>query len=335
MIDSIVKVTGLTKIYNHAVLAVDHISFEVNRGEIFGLLGPNGAGKSTTIGMLNTLLKPTEGTAQIDGIDVVKEPSRVRRIIGVVPQEYTADEDLSGWENIMLIADFYGIPHDTSRQRARELLEMVGLLEASKRKVETYSGGMRRRLELAMGLINKPKVLFLDEPTLGLDVQTRTAIWEHIKKLKSQYNMTILVTTHYLEEADEFCDRIAIIDKGKIVKADTPENLKKSIGGDIITIQLAKDGKEIDQVLKGIEGVFDIKNNGDGLLTLKVSDGGSVAPTIIKIFTQMNLNVTRLTLARPTMDEVYMAYTGRNLREEQASSEETFAMRSTLRRARS
>jgi ABC-2 type transport system ATP-binding protein len=335
MIDSIIKVTGLTKIYNHTVLAVDHISFEVNRGEIFGLLGPNGAGKSTTIGMLNTLLKPTEGEAQIDGIDVVKEPSKVRRIIGVVPQEYTADEDLTGWENIMLIADFYGIPHDISRQRARGLLEMVGLLEASKRKVETYSGGMRRRLELAMGLINKPKVLFLDEPTLGLDVQTRTAIWEHIKKLKSQYNMTILVTTHYLEEADEFCDRIAIIDKGKIIKADTPENLKKSIGGDIITIQLAKDGKGVDQALKGIEGVFDIKNNGDGLLTLKVSDGGSVAPTIIKTFTQMNLNVTRLTLARPTMDEVYMAYTGRNLREEQASSEETFAMRSTLRRARS
>ncbi|MCL4344425.1 MAG: ATP-binding cassette domain-containing protein [Nitrososphaerota archaeon] len=335
MTDSIIKVVGLTKIYNHTVLAVDHISFEVNRGEIFGLLGPNGAGKSTTIGMLNTLLKPTEGTALIDGIDVTKEPSNVRKIIGVVPQEYTADEDLTGWENVMLIADFYGISRDISRQRAKELLEMVGLTEASKRKVETYSGGMRRRLELAMGLINKPKVLFLDEPTLGLDVQTRTAIWEHIRKLKSEYNMTILVTTHYLEEADEFCDRIAIIDRGKIVKADTPENLKKGVGGDIITIQLTKDGKDVDQALKGIQGVTEVKNNGDGLITLKVIDGGAVAPAIIKAFTQMNLNVTRLTLARPTMDEVYMTYTGRNLREEQATSEETFTMRRTMRTARS
>lgn len=335
MTDPIIKVNGLTKIYNHTVLAVDHISFEVNRGEIFGLLGPNGAGKSTTIGMLNTLLKPTEGTALIDGLDVTKEPSNVRKIIGVVPQEYTADEDLTGWENVMLIADFYGISHDISRQRAKELLEMVGLTEASKRKVETYSGGMRRRLELAMGLINKPRVLFLDEPTLGLDVQTRTAIWEHIKKLKSEFNMTILVTTHYLEEADEFCDRIAIIDRGKIIKADTPENLKKSVGGDIITIQLTKDGKDVDQVLKGVQGVTEIKNGGDGLITLKVIDAGAVAPIILRMFTQMNLNVTRLTLTRPTMDEVYMAYTGRNLREEQATSEETFAMRRTMRRARS
>ncbi|MEM0096930.1 MAG: ATP-binding cassette domain-containing protein [Conexivisphaerales archaeon] len=335
MTDPIIKVVGLTKIFNHTVHAVDHISFEVNRGEIFGLLGPNGAGKSTTIGMLNTLLKPTEGTALIDGIDVTKNPSSVRKIIGVVPQEYTADEDLTGWENIMLIADFYGIPRDISRQRASELLEMVGLTEASKRNVETYSGGMRRRLELAMGLINKPRVLFLDEPTLGLDVQTRTAIWEHIRKLKSEYNMTILVTTHYLEEADEFCDRIAIIDKGKIIKADTPENLKRGVGGDIITIQITKDGKDVDLALKGIQGVTEIKNNSDGFITLKVVDGGAVAPEIIRALTQMNLNVTRLTLTRPTMDEVYMTYTGRNLREEQTTSEETFTMRRTMRKARS
>jgi len=335
MSDQIIKAINLTKIYNHSVLAVDHISFEVNRGEIFGLLGPNGAGKSTTIGMLTTLLKPTEGTAIVNGFDVVKEPSSVRKTIGVVPQEYTADEDLTGWENVILIADFYGIPREVSRQRARELLEMVGLAEASKRKVETYSGGMRRRLELAMGLINRPALLFLDEPTLGLDVQTRTAIWEYIKKLKSEYNMTILVTTHYLEEADQYCDRIAIIDRGRIIKVDTPDNLKRSIGGDIITVQLTRNGKEVEQALREIQGVIEVKDNGNGIITLKVTDGGAVAPEIITALTRMNVGVNRLTLSRPSMDEVYMVYTGRNLREEQASSEEMFAMRRTLRRARS
>lgn len=335
MSDQIIKAINLTKIYNNSVLAVDHISFEVNRGEIFGLLGPNGAGKSTTIGMLTALLKPTEGTAIVNGFDVVKEPSSVRKTIGVVPQEYTADEDLTGWENVILIADFYGIPREVSRQRARELLEMVGLAEASKRKVETYSGGMRRRLELAMGLINRPSVLFLDEPTLGLDVQTRTAIWEYIKKLKSEYNMTILVTTHYLEEADQYCDRIAIIDRGRIIKVDSQDNLKRSIGGDIITVQLTRNGKEVNQALREIQGVIEVIDNGNGVITLKVTDGSAVAPVIITELTRMNVGVNRLTLSRPSMDEVYMVYTGRNLREEQASSEEMFAMRRTLRRARS
>ncbi|MBS7660072.1 ATP-binding cassette domain-containing protein, partial [Candidatus Bathyarchaeota archaeon] len=189
----VIKAEGLTKVFNRSLVAVDHISFSVKEGEIFGFLGPNGAGKTTTINMLITVLKPTEGTASVLGYDIVKQANEVRKVIGVVPQEYTADEDLTGYENIMLCADLYGIPRDVAKKRALELLELVELTEFKDKRVETYSGGMRRRLELACGLINRPKVLFLDEPTLGLDVQTRTATWNYIRRLKSEYGMTLFM----------------------------------------------------------------------------------------------------------------------------------------------
>ena len=214
---------NLTKTFDGKVIAVDGVSFEVKQGEIFGFLGPNGAGKSTTINMLTTLLPPTSGKAEVCGFDIHKHPNEVRRSVGVVPQDYTADEDMTGYENILLCGDLYGLPRSDSKPHAVELLQLVELQDAAKRKVSTFSGGMRRRLELACGLINYPKLLFLDEPTLGLDVQTRTAVWKYIRQLKQDYNMTLFMTTHYLEEADGLCDRIAIIDHGHIIKIGTPD----------------------------------------------------------------------------------------------------------------
>src|SRR4030043_648362 len=241
MSDDVIKAEGLTKVFNGNLVAVDHVNFNVKHGEIFGFLGPNGAGKTTTINMLITILKPTEGKASILGYDIAKQNNEVRYSIGVVPQEYTADEDLTGYENILLCADLYGIPREVSKKRASELLELVELTAFKDKKVQTFSGGMRRRLELACGLINRPKVLFLDEPTLGLDVQTRAATWNYIKTLKKEYGMTLFMTTHYLEEADALCDRVAIIDHGKIIVVGTPTELKDSLGGDIITLSIEKE----------------------------------------------------------------------------------------------
>ncbi len=328
-----IKATGLTKVYPGGVLAVDHVSFTVNEGEVFALLGPNGAGKSTTIGMLTTTLKPTDGTALVGGHDIIREPEKVRRVIGVVLQEYTADEDLTGYDNIMLMASLYGIPKQVAKDRALELLEMVGLSSAKDRKVETYSGGMRRRLELAMGLINRPRILFLDEPTLGLDVQTRAAIWDYIIKLKQEYGMTILVTTHYLEEADMYGDRVAIIDHGKILDIGSPDELKNKVGGDMITLETSGLVDGAQNALKSLNQVRSVELK-DGKVIIKVSDGPSAIPSIVSALQGQGITILRLSMSRPTMDEVYISYTGRSLRDESGSSEEAFVMRRTIRRAR-
>ena len=328
-----IKAINLTKKFGNFV-AVDHINFEVYDGEIFGFLGPNGAGKSTTIKMLTTVLKPTEGTAIVNGYDIIKEPAKVRQSIGVVPQEYTADEDLTGWENIMMMAGLYGIPKSVAEERAKELLEMVELTYAANRKVSTYSGGMRRRLEIAMSLVSRPKVLFLDEPTIGLDAQTRAAIWQYIRKLKEEYDMTIFVTTHYLEEADMYGDRIAIIDKGKILAIGSPKELKERIGGDVISLQTNNDEKALT-VLSNLftDGILEVKKFQDGI-RIKVKNGEEKAPAILEVLMKNGIKVTRMSITEPTMDEVYMEITGKSLRDEEASSQEMFAFRRTLRRAR-
>ena len=326
-----IKAINLTKVFGKLV-AVDHINFEVREGEIFGFLGPNGAGKSTTIKMLTTVLKPTEGTAIVNGYDIIKDPARVRSSIGVVPQEFTADEDLTGWENIMMMAGLYGIRKDVARERARELLDMVELTQAMNRKVETYSGGMRRRLEIAMSLISRPKILFLDEPTVGLDAQTRSAIWNYIMKLKREYGMTIFVTTHYLEEADLYADRIAIIDHGKILAIGSPKELKESIGGDVVMLTTTSD-EEAMKLLQNLDGVLDVKKV-DGMLRIKVKHGEEMAPQILERLIKNGVKVSRMSITEPTMDEVYMEYTGRKMRDEESDSREAFAMRRTLRRAR-
>lgn len=328
----VIRAEGLTKIYNKSLVAVDHITFSVYEGEIFGFLGPNGAGKTTTINMLITVLKPTEGTASVLGFDIVKQANEVRKVIGVVPQEYTADEDLTGYENIMLCADLYGIPRDIAKKRALELLELVELTEFKDKRVETYSGGMRRRLELACGLINRPKVLFLDEPTLGLDVQTRAATWEYIKRLKREYGMTIFMTTHYLEEADTLCDRIAIIDHGKIIVTGMPGELKDSLGGDIITIAIREDA-DVTEIIKSVEDVKEVRRE-DGAYRIKAAKGEVTAPKIIEALRSRGFTVTRLSLTEPTLNEVYLEYTGRAIRDTEESREEFMAQWRTLRRAR-
>ena len=259
MSEEVIKAEGLTKVFNKHLTAVDHVNFSVKHGEIFGFLGPNGAGKTTTINMLITILKPTEGKASVLDFDIAKQSNEVRNVIGVVPQEYTADEDLTGWENVILCADLYGIPRNVANERALELLKLVELTDFKDKKVQTYSGGMRRRLELACGLVNRPKVLFLDEPTLGLDVQTRTATWEYIRRLKKEFGMTLFMTTHYLEEADALCDRIAIIDHGKIVVVGTPQDLKHSLGGDIITLSI-KENADVSELVRSIDNVKEVKN---------------------------------------------------------------------------
>ncbi|MCL5009673.1 MAG: ATP-binding cassette domain-containing protein [Candidatus Parvarchaeota archaeon] len=330
----IIRVRNLSKVYNGKVKAVNKISFYVEEGEIFGFLGPNGAGKTTTIKMLTTLVEPTTGDAEVFGHSIIKEQNKVRASVGVVPQEFTADEDLTGFDNALMMADLYGIPRKISKQRIVELMKLVDLEAAMKRKVGTYSGGMRRRLELAIGLVNHPRVLFLDEPTLGLDVQTRTAVWNYIKKMKNDYNMTIFMTTHYLEEADSLCDRIAIIDHGKIIKIDSPDKLKASIGGDIIKLAVNDERADLKSTLKKVAGVKTVKRNG-GEYRLKVKSAETAAPKLIELIDSKGYKVTKLSMTRPTLDEVYLEYTGRSLREEDSSSSDLMAQRRTMRISRS
>jgi len=330
---ALVEVKDLSKSFNGTLKAVDSISFEVYEGEIFGFLGPNGAGKSTTINMLTTILKPTSGEAVLCGHDIVKEPMEVRRSVGVVPQEYTADEDLTGIENVLLCADLYGIPRSVSKPRAMELLKLVELDSAAKRKVDTYSGGMRRRLELACGLISRPKLLFLDEPTLGLDVQTRAAVWDYIKKLKSEYRMTLFMTTHYLEEADAMCDRIAIIDHGKILRTGTPKELKDSLGGDVIEIAVKEDAGDLSEDLKRVPLVKEVLKT-DHTYRITAELGEEAAPEIIDVVREKGLHISRISVTKPTLDEVYLAITGRRIRDEQANWEETVSTRMMMSRAR-
>ena len=332
MSEDIIKAEGLTKVFNHQLVAVDHVNFEIKRGEIYGFLGPNGAGKTTTINMLITILKPTDGKATVLGLDILKQSNGVRNVIGVVPQEYTADEDLTGLENILLCADMYGIPRKIANERALDLLKLVELTDFKDKQVQTFSGGMRRRLELACGLINRPRILFLDEPTLGLDVQTRTATWNYIRKLKKEYGMTLFMTTHYLEEADALCDRVAIIDHGKIIVVGTPEDLKHSLGGDIITIGIKEDA-DVTELISKVENVKEVKKE-NGTYRIKAEYGEVTAPSIIETLRKKGYTVAKLSLTEPTLNEVYLEYTGKSLRDAEESREAFAAQRMTMRRAR-
>ncbi len=311
----IVETFDLTRRFN-GLIAVDSLSIKVKKGEIFGLLGPNGAGKTTLINCLSTLLKIDEGRAFVNGFDVMKEPSMVRKSIGLVFQDPSLDTKLTGKENLEMHARLYGMSKEKRKERVNEVLQLVELEDRASDLVETYSGGMRRRLEIARGLMHFPKVLFLDEPTLGLDPQTREHIWTYIKKLNEVEDVTILLTTHYMEEADHLCNRVAIIDLGKIIALDTPENLKNSLGGDVVRLNVNNYSENLVNKVKELEFVKDAKNF-DKTLTLTVEYGERVIPKILDLANSINVEVESVSLQKPTLNDVFLSYTGRSIREEE------------------
>jgi len=323
---SIIETHQLTKVFPGDVRAVDGIDFEVKAGEIFGFLGPNGAGKTTTIKVLNTLIKPTSGTATVAGYDVVKNPAEVRKCIGYVAQDVGVDEYSTGRENLTLYGHFYRLDGRTIRERVKELFELVDLTGFEDKMVSTYSGGMRKRLDLAMGLIHYPKVIFLDEPTVGLDPQTRSHIWDYIRNLVKAMGITIFLTTHYMEEADSLAGRIAIIDLGKIVATGTPDELKQAIGGDVVTLSPRVTGegerqesmKRIQSALSGKPFVLGMQAT-DGELAVYVNRGESAVPGIMRLLSGEGIDIETISMSRPTLDDVFLKYTGRTIRAQEGT----------------
>ena len=311
----VIEVKGLAKRFGD-VVAVDAIDFSVNQGEVFGLLGPNGAGKTTTISMLCTILKPTSGTANVNGYSITGDPSRVRRSIGIVFQEPSIDDRLTGRENLEMHADLYGVPKRDQEKRIDDVLELVELTDKSDFLMRTYSGGMRRRLEIARGLIHYPKVLFLDEPTIGLDPQTREHIWAYISELGARENITIILTTHYMEEADKLCDRIAIIDYGKIVALDTPEKLKGSLEGGIISVKTTAIPL-LSEKLNETGWVKKVSTE-ENELRLVVKDVNAALPRVVETAAKAGLRIESMSVHEPTLDDVFLHYTGREIRSQSA-----------------
>jgi ABC-2 type transport system ATP-binding protein len=321
-----VEVRDLVKSYGD-LEAVRSVSFEVAPGETFGFLGPNGAGKSTTISMLCTLIRPTSGVAKVAGFDVVSARSEVRRRIGLVFQDTTLDDYLTAEENLRFHAELYGVPRSQAGERIGDVLRMVGLWERRTGIVRTFSGGMKRRLEIARGLLHSPRVLFLDEPTVGLDPQTRSHIWGYIEELRRRESITIFLTTHYMDEA-EHCHRIAIIDQGKIVAIDTPEALKGQVGSDRVQLQTHDD----DAATMALKEKFGIEaTRSEGALTIYVPGGETFVP---RLFAELGVPISSVSIARPTLDDVFMEYTGRTIRDAEASQSERNAAQPWIRSSR-
>jgi len=314
MSDAVIKARGLVKKYGQ-LEAVRGIDLEVMQGEIFGFLGPNGAGKSTTISMLCTLLSPTAGSASVAGIDVMHDPARVRQRIGLVFQDPSLDDQLTGRENLEFHAFIYSIPGEVRRERIDKMLELLQLSDRAASQVRTYSGGMKRRLEIARGMLHEPQILFLDEPTLGLDPQTRQNIWTHLRDLRARTGVTIFMTTHYMDEA-EYCDRIAIIDKGQIVALGTPDQLKAMVGGDVVTMTSSRAEDALEEIQK-VLGVVPTRD--DGTLRMEVPDGRKFVPRLVRELTAPGDTIS---LGRPSLDDVFLKLTGRAIREEEASDRE-------------
>ena len=303
---SAVEVRGLKKSYGE-VEAVRGVDFDVQPGETFGFLGPNGAGKSTTIKILCTLAKATGGTAKVAGYDVTTQRDDVRRQIGLVFQDTTLDSYLTAELNLRFHAELYGMPRETVAPRLEQVLKMVGLWDRKDSKVITFSGGMKRRLEIARGLMHSPRVLFLDEPTVGLDPQTRASIWEYIHELRQQEEITIFLTTHYMDEAEQ-CDRIAIMDNGQLVALDTPAALKASVGTDRVTIRTADDEEALKRLPDAIQ-------TGEGIV-LNVEDGEGYVP---KLFAELGVPITNVSISKPSLDDVFLSYTGRTIRDSEVN----------------
>lgn len=315
-----IKVEDLTKSFN-GLAAVDHISFTVRSGELFGLLGPNGAGKTTTINMLSTLLKSTSGYGEVAGHDISMSKDDIRRSIGVVFQEPALDIKLTGKENLEFHAMMYGLKKKERKERVEEVLKLVELTEKKDVLVENFSGGMKRRLEIARGLIHKPEVLFLDEPTLGLDAQTRHHIWDYIKKLNKEGGVTIILTTHYMEEADFLCDRIAIMDRGKFVAMDIPARLKDILGGDVVSMEIEGKADALIDRINSLEWVKNMTRHNE-TLSLTMEKGERRIPQLINVARENGVNVTCVHLRKPSLEDVFLHFTGRTIREEEASKTE-------------
>jgi ABC-2 type transport system ATP-binding protein len=303
----------LTKAYN-SFKAVDSLEISVERGEIFGLLGPNGAGKTTTVSMLCTILKPTSGTATVNGFDLVRQPNMVRKSIGIVFQDPSIDDRLTARENLVMHANLYGVPASEQKERVERILNLVELEDRADDLLRTFSGGMRRRLELGRGLIHYPQILFLDEPTVGLDPQTRDHIWKYIKELKEAHDITVVLTTHYMDEADRLSDRIAIMDHGKIVILDTPEKLKATLEGDVVTVKANKLDELAHLASKWLG--LDKSKVVDGALEITVPNAKAAMPRIMEIATQNNVYVESLISREPNLEDVFLHYTGRSIRED-------------------
>ncbi|MFH1443195.1 MAG: ATP-binding cassette domain-containing protein [Candidatus Micrarchaeota archaeon] len=328
---AIIETKGLTRKFG-SFTAVDGLSLAINEGEIFGLLGPNGAGKTTTISMLCTILKPTAGTGRVNGFDIDKEQDNVRKSIGIVFQDGSLDEELTAMENLEMHGRLYGLDNAKIKERSAEVLEIVELADRRNDVVKTFSGGMRRRLEIGRGLMHFPKVLFLDEPTIGLDPQTRDHIWEYILKLKNEQGITIVLTTHYMEEAEKLCDRIAIIDHAKIILLGTPGELKGKLDGQMaISIVVAKE--QIDVMMKLLEGQKFIKkiSKTQDALNLSVNDQKGAFPAILDLANKNHIKIESIETHRPSLNDVFIHFTGRDLRKESAEGMSAM-MRARMRR---
>jgi len=318
--DAIIRVQDLVKVFDPDIRAVDGISFEVRRGEIFGFLGPNGAGKSTTIKVITTLLQKTSGTVSVDGFDLAKQPAKIREVIGYAAQEISVDDDLTGRENLRLQCKFYHIPRDEIESRIETILKAVDLVEAADRRAGTYSTGMRRRLDLGMGLISRPEILFLDEPTTGLDPQNRVAVWNYIQSLNEQ-GMTIFLTTQYMEEADHLADRLCIIDRGKLVAQGTPAELKAEIGADVIQIAVRDENggdakARAREVLQHLPSVREVQDFEAGV-AVYAKDGPALVPQVVRALDEAGIAIQRLTLSEPTLNDVFLKHTGHQMRVEE------------------
>jgi len=323
-----IETFDLTKKFN-GLVAVDRLNIVVEKGEVFGLLGPNGAGKTTTISMLCTILNPTSGTAKVNGYDIVKQANHVRKSIGIVFQDPSIDDRLTGRENLYMHADLYGVPTSEQKARVNEVLKLVELEARADDILRTYSGGMRRRLEIARGLIHYPKVLFLDEPTIGLDPQTREHIWTYIQELKKAHDITIVLTTHYMEEADKLSDRVGIIDYGKIVALDTPVKLKEALEGDVITIK-TKDAQKLSATLAKEMNLQNARTMNEDL-ELTAPKGKALLPKIVDTASRNNIAIDSVSVREPSLEDVFLHYTGREIRAEAGS--ELHGMSAIRRRA--
>ncbi len=317
-----VKVHDLKKTYKDGTEAVKGITFNVGHGEFFGFLGPNGAGKSTTIKMITTLLPITAGSIRVLDYDVATQPNDIRVRIGYAAQEVGIDDELTGRENLILQGQLYHLDEKTLKERVAELLDITDLANDADRPAGSYSGGMRKRLDLATGLVHRPQILFLDEPTTGLDPQTRANLWVYLERLNKQEGLTIFLTTHYMEEADRLCHRLAIIDHGKIVAMGTPEELKKQIGGEVITLSFHENGKKQQEICAS---ATDILNNVDFVsgadcfdegVNVYAKDGASAVPAVVRSLEEKGLQIEKLSLTRPTLDDVFLKYTGRKIRDD-------------------